>query len=113
LAGDLQHILEESWVGAEILVESLPMSEAFRRLAPPASRPSFQAGGGDDYELCVCIPPEALTEARRKLDPPLVEIGRITREPGLRWLDAQGRVQALDLRGYNQFPQAPESAPAA
>ena len=28
----------------------------------------------------------------------------ITREPGLRWLDAQGRVQALDLRGYNQFP---------
>jgi len=103
LAGDLQHILEESWVGAEIRAEKLPRSEAFQHLAPAASRLSLQAAGGDDYELCVCIPPELLAEARRKLDVPLTEIGRITREPGLRWLDAAGGVLSVELRGYNHF----------
>ena len=103
LAGDLQHILEASWVGAEVWVDKLPMSEAFQRLAPQASRLALQAAGGDDYELCVCIPPERLEQARRKLDVPLSEIGRITREPGLRWLDTAGRPLAVELRGYNHF----------
>ena len=40
----------------------------------------------------------------RKLDVPLHDIGRITREPGLRWLDAGGRTLAVELRGYNHFP---------
>lgn len=104
LAGDLQHILEASWVGAEIRIDQLPASEAFQRLAPAASRLALQAAGGDDYELCVCIPPQRLEEARRKLDLPLSEIGRITREPGLRWLDGGGRPIAVELRGYNHFP---------
>ena len=103
LAGDLQHILEASWVGAEVRVDKLPRSEAFERLSSPASRLALQAAGGDDYELCVCIPPERLAEARRKLDVPLTEIGRITREPGLRWLDAGGGPLAFELRGYNHF----------
>ncbi|HZR34126.1 MAG TPA: thiamine-phosphate kinase [Nevskia sp.] len=106
LAGDLQHILEESWVGAEIEADKLPRSEAFQRLAPDASRLALQASGGDDYELCVCIPPEALAEARRRLDLPLTEIGRIRREPGLRWLDARGELLGVDLRGYNHFAEA-------
>ncbi len=107
LAGDLQHILAESWVGAEIEADKLPQSEAFQRLAPRASRLSLQAAGGDDYELCVCIPPESLAEARRKLDVPLTEIGRITREPGLRWFDPRGNLLKVELRGYNHFPAEP------
>jgi len=103
LAGDLQHILEASWVGAEVWVDKLPRSEAFERLSSAASRLPLQAAGGDDYELCVCIPPERVAEARRKLDVPLTEIGRITREPGLRWLDAGGGPLAFELRGYNHF----------
>jgi thiamine-monophosphate kinase len=103
LAGDLRHILEESWVGAAIEADKLPHSEAFQRLAPSDSRFRLQAAGGDDYELCACIPPERLAEARRKLDVPLTQIGRITAEPGLRWLDAAGAPLAVDLRGYNHF----------
>ena len=103
LAGDLQHILEESWVGAKIRADKLPKSEAFQHLASANSGLSLQAAGGDDYELCVCIPPELLSEARRKLDVPLTEIGRITREPGLKWLDAAGEPLAVELRGYNHF----------
>jgi thiamine-monophosphate kinase len=112
LAGDLQHVLGASWVGAEIYTEKLPMSQAFQRLSPPASRLSLQAAGGDDYELCLCLPPEALAEARRKLELPLTEIGRITREPGLRWLDAGGGLlDGASLRAYNHFPD-PEPARA-
>lgn len=108
LAGDLRHILEASWVGAEIETDKLPQSEAFQRLAPAACRLPLQAAGGDDYELCVCLPPEALAEARRRLEQPLTGIGRIVREPGLRWLDARGEpLEGLELHGYNHFPAAP------
>jgi thiamine-monophosphate kinase len=103
LAGDLRHILEESWVGAEIWAGKLPQSEAFQHLSPAASRLALQASGGDDYELCVCIPQERLAEARRRVDVPLTEIGRITRTPGLRWLDAAGAALAVELSGYNHF----------
>lgn len=110
LAGDLRHILQASWVGADLSIDKLPASEAFQRLSPPASRLSLQAAGGDDYELCVCIPPQQLAEARRKLDIPLTEIGRISREPGLRWLDARGQPQAVDLRSYQHFSKQGEAA---
>jgi len=107
LAGDLRHVLEASWVGAEIQAEKLPMSEAFQRRSPAASRLALQAAGGDDYELCVCLPPESLAEARRKLDLPLTEIGRITRDAGLRWLDNSGQLlDGAALRAYNHFPAA-------
>ena len=107
LAGDLRHVLEASWVGAEISAGRLPQSAAFARLAPPELRLRLQAAGGDDYELCLCIPPERLTEARRRLDlVPLTEIGQITSEAGLRWLDAQGHPMAVDLHGYSHFSNA-------
>lgn len=105
LAGDLKHVMEASWVGAELRSDKLPMSEAFKALAPTGARLALQASGGDDYELCVCIPPERLAEARSKLDLPLTEIGRITHEPGLRWLDAQGQPLAVDLGGYDHFAE--------
>ncbi|MDR3418358.1 MAG: thiamine-phosphate kinase [Nevskia sp.] len=103
LAGDLRHILEASWVGAEVRADRLPMSEAFQRLAPAAARLRLQVAGGDDYELCVCLPPERVAEARAKLGLPLTEIGHITREPGLRWLDADGRLLETELSGYDHF----------
>jgi thiamine-monophosphate kinase len=105
LAGDLKHVMEASWVGAELRADRLPMSQAFKALAPADDRLALQAAGGDDYELCVCIPPERLAEARSKLDLPLTEIGRITREPGLRWLDAQGQPLAVELGGYDHFAE--------
>ncbi|MBL6750207.1 MAG: thiamine-phosphate kinase [Nevskia sp.] len=105
LAGDLAHVLESSGVGAEVQVARLPMSPAFERLAVPAQRLRLQAGGGDDYELCLCLPPEHLAEARRRLDLPLTEIGRITAAPGLRWLDEGGAALAPQpqLHGYDHF----------
>jgi thiamine-monophosphate kinase len=103
LAGDLQHILSASGVGAEIRVDQLPMSPAFARATPEADRLALQVSGGDDYELCICIPPKELDSIRSSLDIPLVEIGHITTEPGLRWLDGQGRPLPVTAGGYDHF----------
>jgi thiamine-monophosphate kinase len=101
LAGDLMHILEASGVGADIDVERLPASEMFTRLAPASERLRLQVSGGDDYELCVCLPAEALPGDAAGT--PLQVIGTISGEPGLRWRDGQGRLLSESLHGFRHF----------
>ncbi len=103
LAGDLGHILAASGVGADISLERLPMSPAFARLAPDAARRALQLGGGDDYELCVCLPESALAAAQAASDVPLTAIGRIAAGKGLRFLDESGVVMDLPRHGYRHF----------
>lgn len=103
LAGDLGHILAASGVGAEISLQALPASAWFNGLAPDAERLELMLRGGDDYELCVCLPPEAVAEARARLDVPLAEIGSIVAEAGLFAIDETGARQGLDAVGYRHF----------
>jgi len=104
LAGDLAHILEASGVGADIDMERLPMSPSFARVHRRSERLYLQAGGGDDYELCVCLPPSRLDEAVAALgDLLLTPIGRIVAGPGLRWLDARGQPSEGPRYGYRHF----------
>lgn len=106
LAGDLGHVLAASGVGAELEADALPMSDAFSRQAESRDRLALQAAGGDDYELCVCLPPEHLAAARQALAPlPLTVIGRISPEPGLRWRAADGRLLAPELQSYQHFDE--------
>lgn len=104
LAGDLGHILAASGVGAIIEVESLPRSPVLQEAATTRhERWAMQAVGGDDYELCVCLPPKALEPARSRLDVPLTVVGEITAEQGLRRRSAQGGLEAVEARGYQHF----------
>lgn len=103
LVGDLAHLLHASACGARIEAARLPMSPAFERLTQADQRLALQAAGGDDYELCVCIPAARLAAARAALDLPLSVIGEITAEPGLRWIDTCGQVFEPGLRGYRHF----------
>ncbi|SEQ99807.1 thiamine-monophosphate kinase [Solimonas aquatica] len=90
LCGDLGHVLDASGLGAELQVGQLPMSDAFARSVMPAQRLRLQ-NGGDDYELCLCLPPAALAQARAACGAlPLSVVGRVVAAPGLRMLDASG-----------------------
>lgn len=106
LAADLDHILESSGCGAELEAESLPRSAAFAALARDADEAlTLQLHGGDDYELCLCLPQDRVAQAQdalTRLDLPLTVIGQITQQPGLRLRHA-GRWRALSSRGYRHF----------
>ena len=79
------------------------MSPAFRNLSDPEDRLELQVAGGDDYELCVCLPPENVAKLRKRLDVPLTEIGKVTRSKALTVLDAKGRKMAIEPFGYRHF----------
>jgi thiamine-monophosphate kinase len=79
------------------------MSGEFERAAPRDRRLALQAGGGDDYELCVCMSPEHVAAAAAALDVPLNVIGRITAGPGLRFVDATGVTIPSTAKGYLHF----------
>lgn len=103
LAGDLNHVLEASGVGAQIQVQGIPASVEFEQWASAEMRIALQLQGGDDYELCVCIAPEQLPAARAACEVPLTVIGRITDKPGLRFMAADGTKVHLDATGYRHF----------
>lgn len=99
LAADLGHILTASGVGAQIDSAALPASAEFDAMCPPADRQTHQLSGGDDYELCVCLP--------ASVTPPSAEcgwtrIGEIVAEPGLR-LQSDDRIIELEEYGYRHF----------
>lgn len=104
LAGDLNHILVASQVGAELRADKLPQSPAFMRTAP-ADALALQLHGGDDYELCICLRGEDFQAAQPRLAAigvPLTRIGVITAEPGLR-LRQGSDVRDIEPRGYQHF----------
>lgn len=106
LLADLGHVCEASGVGASIRADLIPASPAFLAAAPDDAL-ALQAAGGDDYELCVCLPPEKVSEAVAVLAEcglTLTVVGRCTREPGVRLLDAAGSPVSLPpSSGYRHF----------
>lgn len=103
LAADLGHLLAASGAGARIRLDRLPRSAAFAALCPLARRAACQLAGGDDYELCVTLPPEKVSAAAAALGCGLTRIGEIEAEPGLRVVDADGAPVAVPA-GYDHFP---------
>lgn len=103
LAGDLTHILEASGVGAEIRANKLPMSKSFKAQSEPETRLELQVSGGDDYELCVCLPVKQVDVLRKRMKVPLTEIGRIVKGKDLNILDAKGKRIAIEPYGYRHF----------
>ena len=72
LAADLGHILDASGVGAELRLQSLPLSPSVAAVVAADGDWSLPLASGDDYELCFCIPPGL--------------VGRDRGSRGARWL---------------------------
>ena len=105
LAADLARVLEESGVGATLSLPALPRSPAFMA---EGGTLRHALHGGDDYELCLTVPPSREAEMARlseRLVTPLTRIGTVEETPGLRGEDADGAVSALDPEGYDHFAE--------
>lgn len=115
LASDLAHILEASAqasgqpMGAVIDSRELPMSTDFRHRVATSRQVSLALSGGDDYELCVCIPPDqeaAAVAALAATATPFRRVGVVGSTPGIRLIDNSGREAPLAVKGYLHFDSA-------
>jgi thiamine-monophosphate kinase len=96
LLGDLQHILKQSEVGAEVFLDQLPKSETLQKQSEDIQN-QFAASGGDDYEICFTAPITkryAIDEISKALNLPLTRIGSITDK-----VDAIQRLRLLNKNG--------------
>jgi thiamine-monophosphate kinase len=108
LSADLGHILEASHVGADVKIDDLPLSTAFRSLSLENDW-QLAVSAGDDYELCFTVPEEQEQSVQQKLDAigcPWIRIGMISSQAGLRWLDKKGNEMLLASAGYDHFAQS-------
>jgi thiamine-monophosphate kinase len=111
LASDLDHLCQESGVGAEIYPSQIPISRSLRDLADKlGGNPlDWALRGGEDYALLFAVPPEGMERvvegARDNLARKLWPIGRVIQEKGL-WLVEEGRKRPLAQRGFDHFQSA-------
>ena len=105
LAADLGHVLAASGVGARLELQRLPLSEPVRRWVKDGGDWRLPLAAGDDYELCLCVPPEresAALKLGRQLGCDLTPVGVIETVPGLRCILPDGGELAVPT-GYDHF----------
>jgi thiamine-monophosphate kinase len=106
LAGDLQHILERSHVGAVIRYADIPRLAAFAQLNDRDLEKDCVLSGGDDYELVFTAARERRKEIEalsRELGVPLTRIGAVQPgQPRLVVLDAEDKPVAF-RGGFDHF----------
>jgi thiamine-monophosphate kinase len=96
LATDALHLACSSGVMVELTLGALPLAAGVAEVADQlGSDPgAFAATAGEDYELCVCLPPEAL-DALDGVG--LTPIGRVLEAPaGVSFTDASGRLSGYE-----------------
>lgn len=102
LLADLQHVLKASGVGARLELGRLPVSIALDGYSKDAK--DFVLAGGDDYELCFCLPPAQLHALQAQDNEcEIAVIGEIVAEPELSIVDATGERYEPVRRGFEHF----------
>lgn len=96
LVADTGHLAEASGARVEIEIERLPIAAGVEETAAAAGMDPVElaAGGGEDYELAVCLPPDAVrpaAEAVAGTGVALTSIGRV--------VEGEGEAALLDANG--------------
>lgn len=111
LLADINHLLEETDLGAAIELARLPTTSALNHEADHQEEIwRAQLSGGDDYELCILIPPQqqaSIMNLAEQLGQPLHIVGEITDRPGLRVYKPDGTEWSGKETGYEHFKTAP------
>ena len=107
LTQDLEHICDESSVGAVIDFDAVPIADEVALVVEDREAAfNLALSGGEDYELLLTASEEeesVLLEISRICQLRLTRIGEITAEPGRLWLRRDGKLEPLMVRGYDHF----------
>jgi thiamine-monophosphate kinase len=99
LASDARRLAESSGVRLRLDAQALPLAPGVREVtkALGVDAAELAATGGEDYELCACVPPDSRTRAEAAAG--LRWIGTVEAgEPGVDWLNAPPGAEAW--RGF-------------
>ena len=106
LGADAGHVAAESGLRLEIDAAAIPLQPGVREVAIEVGQDPLElaAGGGEDYELLVCIPDGSVARARAEVASAagsLTVIGRCVPGEGVLLSGPSGR--ALRAPGYDQL----------
>jgi thiamine-monophosphate kinase len=88
LVGDLPKLAQASGLGANVVVQNVPLSKALRAVATPAQAREWALSAGDDYELLLTVAPPryvALQAEAQRLNLTLSIIGEMRSAAGITW----------------------------
>ena len=106
IAGDLQHILARSRLGATLHYADIPRPAVLANLGDPELEKDCVLSGGDDYELLFTVAPRRRKEVAalsRELGVPLTRIGALhSGDPRMTILDAAGKPMTF-RGGFDHF----------
>lgn len=106
IVADLGHICRESGLAAVIEPGLLPSSRALLTLLADAAELRAMQQGGDDYELCFCVPLEREAEVANiaaRTHVPLTRIGSLGPGEGVHFLDDDGLLKLPAVQAYEHF----------
>ncbi|MBN2864790.1 MAG: thiamine-phosphate kinase [Thiotrichales bacterium] len=118
LLADFTHILEQSikhlerqglTLGAEIYLESLPLSPAMQKWIQHTNEWTLPLSAGDDYQLCFTVRPEHwinLHKLAKAQGFKITQVGRITGQAGVvvkANADSEDVITNLLTSGYQHF----------
>ncbi|MCV6591036.1 MAG: thiamine-phosphate kinase [Marinobacterium sp.] len=105
LLGDLSHILAAATqpLGAEIVVDDLPLSMALLAQYGPVQGHKWALSGGEDFELCFTLPVQQRAVLAR-LPVTATVVGRIIERPGLYLQYSDGQLISTSAQGFDHFP---------
>jgi thiamine-monophosphate kinase len=104
LLADLGHILESSGVGARLVRDQVPLSNALRSVRDRDRAWQLALTGGDDYELCFTVPAEREERLQTlACEVSITCIGEIIEGTRLQLVDSGGHAVAMERAGYEHF----------
>jgi thiamine-monophosphate kinase len=110
LSSEVNHLCEESGVGAVVHEEAIPLSQPLRYYCQERRLDSlkFALDGGEDYEILFTVPMKSLTRVLREIPAQtgtsVTPIGRIVpKRQGITSIGLKGKRRPLRPGGFDHF----------
>ena len=106
LVGDLKHLVKASGTGAIIEVERIPVSSEAKCCMTADNLRRAALYGGDDYELCVTVPPNKtkdFIDQANKSGTKVIKIGEIVQGKDVELVSSFEKTIPVEAKAFTHF----------